>query len=367
MAATGVTRGGRGLLTVAALLQSLAIATTAQSDPGTTPYLRGVNLAGAEFGNAAESPGSHGTQYIYPVHPLARGYDEPDFLAAQGIDLFRLPIRWERLQPSLMQQFDPEELGRLIVAVETLTGLGAVVVVDVHNYAGYGGSEIGSPEVPVVAFADLWTRLATALLPYDDVVLGLMNEPHSVAPGVWVDQANAGIAAIRSAGSTHLIAVPGTRWTGAHSWFSPDAALVAEAALARVEGREPPPVSNAEAMTAIVDPANHYVIEVHQYLDADASGTHEACVPAAQARHVLTDITEWLADNDLRGFLGETGIPATPDCLEAFDAMLAEIAENREHYYGIAYWAAGPWWGDYPFRLREGDAADPRLRILLEH
>ena len=339
----------------------------ARSDSSGIDYLRGVNLAGAEFGDVSDGPGVHGTDYIYPVSAFAGGYDEPAFLAAQGINLFRLPVRWERLQPSLMGPLAPDELSRLHRAIAELTALGAVVVVDVHNYAYYRDMEIGSDAVSVAAFADFWARLASALPPHDLVVLGLMNEPFSLTPGDWVDQANAAIAAIRAAGSTHLIAVPGTRWSGAHSWFAPDPELLAEAALARVSGQTPPPVSNAEAMVGIVDPANHYVIEVHQYLDADSSGTQESCVSTEQARHVMGDISRWLADNDLRGFLGEIGIPRNDACLAAFDALLTHVAANRRHYYGIAYWAVGPWWGDYPFRLDQGNADDPRLRMLLTH
>ena len=45
-----------------------------------------------------------------------------------------------------------------------------------------------------------------------------MNEPHDVPATQWLASANAAIAAIRETGATNLVLVPGTIWTGAHSW-----------------------------------------------------------------------------------------------------------------------------------------------------
>ena len=357
----------------AGLLVWLILAAAARGEPPAplteAQYLRGVNLASAEFGvPGRHGPGEHGHDYVYPIAAYAPGYDEPEFLVAQGINLFRVPVSWERLQPALFAPLDDAELGRLRHTVETLRASGAYVVVDVHNYARYGEVLIGTDTVPTAAFGDFWARLAVALQPYPEVILGLMNEPYGLPPGEWVAIANAGIAAIRDTGARHLIAVPGTRWSGAHSWFREDLVLMAEAALVSLTGGTPPPLSNAEALLHVVDPLDNYVIEVHQYLDYNSSGTHETCISVAMAGDVMEDFTEWLEDNDLRGFLGEFGVPDNPRCLAALEALLADLAANRERYIGVAYWAAGPWWGDgYPFRLERGNADDPRLQQVLGH
>ena len=51
----------------------------------------GVNLSGAEFGQNI-LPGTYGTQYTYPTTA------EVDYYKGKGMNMIRLPFRWERLQ-----------------------------------------------------------------------------------------------------------------------------------------------------------------------------------------------------------------------------------------------------------------------------
>ena len=66
----------------------------------------GVNLSGAEFG-ASNLPGTFGTDYTYPTNA------EVDYYVGKGMNTFRLPFRWERLQPTANSAFNAAELGRL--------------------------------------------------------------------------------------------------------------------------------------------------------------------------------------------------------------------------------------------------------------
>jgi endoglucanase len=350
------------------LLAALPAAAEGLPTPLEAPgYYRGVNLAGAEFG-ARALPGRHGHDYVYPILDFASGYEEPAFLVRQGVDLFRLPVRWERLQPELFGPLDPAEAARLDRTLSALRALGAHVVLDVHNYARYHGDLIGSEAVPTAAFVDLWQRLARRLPADPGLILGLMNEPHGLPPGDWVDIANAAIAGIREAGAGHVVAVPGTRWSGAHSWLRPHGEAAAAAAAAVLAGEPAPPVNNAEALLGVVDPIDNYVIEVHQYLDDDSSGRSGECVAPEQAARRMDDFTEWLIAHDRRGFLGEIGAGNNPNCLEALYAVLSRVAAARDHWLGVAYWAAGPWWDPgYHFLLEPGNAADPRLVRILGH
>ncbi|MCI5220088.1 MAG: hypothetical protein D3914_13095, partial [Candidatus Electrothrix sp. LOE2] len=144
----------------------------------------GVNLAGAEFGES-NLPGTYDTDYIYPTSA------EVDYYMSKGMNTFRLPFRWERLQLALFAAFDAAELNRMDTFVDYATAKGAYVIIDPHNFqryypdpADHQMSEqglIGSDDVPDTAFADLWGKLATHYKGNARVIFGLMNEPNTMA------------------------------------------------------------------------------------------------------------------------------------------------------------------------------------------
>lgn len=286
----------------------------------------GVNLAGADFGEQS-LPGTFGTDYTYPTHA------EVDYFVSKGMNVFRLPFRWERLQRAQFGSFDAAEQARIDDFVSYATSRGASVVLDPHNYARYYGQVIGQG-VPVEAFADFWTRLANRYKNNSRVIFGLMNEPNSMPTELWRDDANRAIQAIRSTGATNLILVPGNAWTGAHSWTQSWYGT-----------------PNAVAMLAITDPLNNYAFDVHQYLDSNYSGTSEQCVSATIGAEKLVEFTNWLRQYNRRGFLGEFGGGRNETCYAALDNMLSYLDANREVWVGWTYWAAGPWWGEYIFTL----------------
>ncbi|MDG2310106.1 MAG: hypothetical protein P8L98_05960, partial [Planctomycetota bacterium] len=80
-------------------------ATAQTSEPSAQPSVQqrvnfGVTIAGAEFGSEAlsfcnEAPGVLGVNYFH---------NKPwtfDWFQEEGVDLFRIPFRWERIQPQL--------------------------------------------------------------------------------------------------------------------------------------------------------------------------------------------------------------------------------------------------------------------------
>nr|WP_245290116.1 MULTISPECIES: glycoside hydrolase family 5 protein [unclassified Shinella] len=280
--------------------------------------LSGVNLAGAEFG---EGRGTFGKDYTYPSAETIA------YFAGKGFNAVRLPFKWERLQPRLNRGFDKAERKRLADTVKALRGAGMTVILDPHNYAYYGDKQIGSPDLPDSAFADFWRRLAEDYKNDGGVQFGLMNEPHDVPATQWLTSANAAIAAIRETGAKNLVLVPGTIWTGAHSWE---------------EEREGG--ANGTVMLDIKDPADNHVYEVHQYLDADFSGKADTCTRADDAVAALERFTDWLKRNNKRGFLGEFGGSADKTCLDGLARMTALVGKERAVWIGWAYWAAGDWW-----------------------
>lgn len=199
---------------------------------------RGVNVSGGEFGAAGstedvtmfsnEDPGDYGRDWHYD------GQDTFDYLAAQGLDVVRLPFRWERVQPALSGPLDPEELTRLRAAVGRADRAGLRVVLDVHNFGAYHLAEdgvgvrrtIGSPQVGRADFADLWGRLSTAFADVPGVLAyDLMNEPARMQPAdglepaqLWEAASQDAVDAVRATGDDTLIMVAGYGYSHVGEW-----------------------------------------------------------------------------------------------------------------------------------------------------
>ncbi|MDH4440807.1 MAG: glycoside hydrolase family 5 protein [Rhizobium sp.] len=303
--------------------------------------LKGVNLAGAEFG---DDGGAYGTAYTYPSDETIA------YFAGKGFNSVRLPFSWSRLQPALNAAFDPAELTRLTDTVGKLRAAGLTVVLDPHNYARYRKELIGSAEVPAGSFAQFWTELAAVFGNQDGVIFGLMNEPHTMPTEQWLEAANAAIAAIRTTGAKNLILVPGNAWTGAHSWTN--------------DGYGG---ANGTVMLGVTDPLDHWAYEVHQYLDDDFSGTKDNCGRADDAVQAIERYTQWLRQNGKRAYLGEFGVPGTESCISAVTRMVAQVDSAKDVWVGWAYWAGGDWWPeDEALNIQPTLLGDkPQLRGLM--
>lgn len=279
--------------------------------------LRGINLAGAEFGRE----NVYGKDYIYPSK------DTITHFAKRGFTVVRLPFRWERLQPALGKPFDAEEFSRLKETVALIKATGMKVVLDPHNYARYRNEPIGSAPVPDAAFADLWRRLSAPFANDAAVIFGLMNEPHDIDTQGWLRSVNTAIAAIRKTRAHNLVFVPGTGWGAAHNWRT-----------IQLGGNV------SDVMLGVKDPASNYAYEVHQYFDTDFSGQKGTCERGADAVAIMADLSTWLRTHGKRGYLGEFGVPAGAECNGHLAAMVREIETNDDVWVGWSYWAAGDWW-----------------------
>lgn len=306
-------------------------------------FLTGVNLAGADFGGNV--PGQFNVDYTYP------NAGEVDYFVGKGMNVIRLPFRWERLQQSQFAEFDTDELRRLNSIVIYITTKEAFVILDPHNYSRYYGDIIGTDNVPVTAFQDFWRRLAEIYKDNPRVIFALVNEPYNMTTELWRDNANAAILAIRRAGAHNLILVPGNAWTGAHSWTQ------------NWYG-----TANSITMQTIHDSLSNYAFEVHQYLDSNSSGTSDECVSTTIGSQRLAEFTAWLKQHNKRGFLGEFAGGTSNLCLASIDNMLDYIDSNRDVWLGWTYWAAGPWWGNSPSIIEPVNGNDkPQMAILLQH
>jgi endoglucanase len=298
--------------------------------------MHGVNLAGAEFGRTR---GVYGTDYIYP------NAAELDYYHSKGIDLIRLPFTWERMQPTLGQNLSQAEFGRMLEFLDAAVDRGMKVVIDLHNYGRYDGHTIGSAAVPIAAFKDFWIRLADALKGNPAIWgLGLMNEPHDMgSASVWPSAAQAAVDGIRSTGNGQTIIVAGDNWAGAWSW------------------------KQANANLKVSDPLHRVVYEAHQYFDRGSDGVYgsydqEQAYPTVGVDRVQPFL-DWLHENNLRGFIGEYGVPDNdPRWLAVLDNFLRVLAAND---IPSAYWAGGSWWGNYSLAIEPRSGSDrPQMDIL---
>ena len=222
----------------------------------------GVNVAGLEFGTDREdfssaNPGVLGQNYFAEI---PKSYE---FLGSRGIDLVRLPFRWERLQAAPFEELTDQGVELLRNELDAAEAAGIEVILDLHNYGRYisaeGELQVGTEALPTEALIDVWQRLAQEFGGHPALGgYGLMNEPNNFpdsgdfasAAELWEDVTQKTVTALREAGDDTLILVGGYDWSGVEGWrdVHPDA--------------------------WIDDPADNFRYEAHHYWDADATGTY---------------------------------------------------------------------------------------------
>lgn len=211
------------VLVAGALLTSAAGDATARGEcargrPDEFNALRGINLPQLSFGEEA-IPGTLGTNYHVPSSASVA------YFTGKGMNLIRIAFLWERLQPTLGGPLNPIYLAHLMSITNQINRRGAAVLLDVHNGGRYRHKALGSPQVPIRAFADLWSRLADKFAG-GRVMFGLMNEPHDQSAADWRSAVDAAIIAIRKTGAKNTIYIMGTDWGNPVSWMDRNAELM---------------------------------------------------------------------------------------------------------------------------------------------
>jgi endoglucanase len=309
-----------------------------KSIPTLANNYKGPNLSGAEFNEGLGK--RYGYDYIYP------STDEIDYYASKGFGIIRMPFDMTRVYPKPYSPLDAAEIGHMRPIVDYCLSKGMRVILDPHNY-GYiydnrtgVKHEIGVDAEGTNLFADFWGRMGTMYKNYTNVVFGLMNEPHKQTAAQWYTGAVPAITAIRAVGATQMILIPGTSWTGAHSWVSSGNG----AAWAGFKG----------------DPLNNFAFEMHQYLDSDSSGTHSTCI--TNTSRSLEAATTWLTTNKFKGLLGEFGWSTQETCVSEGPAFMEYLSSNSNAWIGWTYWCGGPWYPmTYMFMLDPIDFIQPYL------
>ncbi len=325
---------------------------TPSAPPPSGSVLRGVNLAGADFG-WSKVHGTVGADYTYPTTA------ELDYFKSKGLTLIRLPVLWERLQHTINGPIDTTgDIALIDSFVAQAKARGMYVVVDIHNYGRYKQNVngtlqtyiIGSSQLPASAYANFWGQLAqhwagnTGIYAYD-----LMNEPHDMS-GAWPGAAQAAVNAIRQYDRGHTIYVEGDGWASAQSWQYNNSSL------------------------NVQDPSNNLVYEAHQSFDKNNSGTYansydaDGTYPMIGADRVKPFI-DWLRAHGHKGMIGEYGVPNTDARWNTvLDNFLTALDNASDVGMSGTYWAAGPWWGSYPLSVEPLNGADrPQMSILTKH
>jgi endoglucanase len=302
---------------------------------------RGINLSGAEYGEAWDDKfdGWNGGTYYRVPDP-----NELTYHAAQGFNAVRLPIAWERLQHDLKGPFDADYLGKIVHFVTDATAGGWLVVVDLHNYGRYAtgaydpaGKQVASGWTQHVMndgvlgtddLVDVWVRLVKELPDHPNVVFGLMNEPHfpkattNVTSNTWFsDIVQTVINAIRAAGAGQLILVPNTWGSDVSHW---DTQAHGGGDLDSV------------AALAVSDPADNHAFDMHCYQGQPSTAT-------SYADQVVT-VTQWAHQNKKKLFLSEMGVEdSDPNGAVALGGLLSYLDDNSDVWIGWTPWNLSPY------------------------
>ena len=228
------------------------------------------------------------------------------------------------------------------------------VIPDLHNYGRYylNGTEetIGSPNLSIAQIKDLWTKPSLELQHNSEIwSYGIMNEPHDMLTGTpWFTIAQEIINGIRTSDPNTRIIVGGDGWSSGEFW----------------------PMYN-DNLKDLSDPSNNMTFEAHVYFDNNSSGRYNEsydaeCGNPKRGIERVTPFLNWLEANGLEGFVGEYGVPRdNPRWLVVLDKLLGHLEAK-----GIngAYWAGGPWWGDYNLTIEPVGSTDrPQMEIVAKY
>ena len=112
------------------------------------------------------------------------------------------------------------------------------------------------------------------------------------------------------------------------------------------------------------------MFEAHCYFDKDGSGTYKYSYEEEEGtpekgRQLVAPFVEWLSQNNLKGIVGEYGIPDDDPRWEVtLDNFLSYLSKNGVN---ATYWASGPWWGEgaqMVIPTYKGGKEYPQVKVL---
>ncbi|KAK7680569.1 Manganese dependent endoglucanase Eg5A [Cerrena zonata] len=301
---------------------------------GALPQLGGVNTAGYDFSVATD-----GSFKGPPADPPTSQFTH---FAGQGANLFRIP--WQLMTPQVGGTIDSTFLQRYDATVQSAlsSGPNVFVIIDLHNYARWNGGIISQGGPTNDQFASIWTQLAQKYGSNERVIFGIMNEPHDIpSVSTWVDTVQNTVNAIRAAGATNFLLLPGSSWSSAEAF----------------------PTEAGPLLVKVTDPlggTSKLIFDVHKYLDSDNSGTHADCV-TDNVQVLQTLVTFLKANGNRQAILSETGGGNTASCESMLLSELSFVKSNYPTLAGFSAWSAGAFDTTYVLTLTPNGNQDQPL------
>ncbi|WP_133127268.1 glycoside hydrolase family 5 protein [Legionella nagasakiensis] len=336
----------------------------------------GINLSGLEFGKSIDPfviP-NLSTEDVDTVNSDLRAINA---FIEHGINTVRVPVRWGYLQlqgPGKGDIYTDYYNYYVRPLLQTLTRAKIHTIVDLHSYMRYSqfgkqyagcGMDGPCPDGTLItnskAYEDIWKKLYTLIkqdpaIDQQYILIDLVNEPVGVPDDkVFTIQANL-IKMLRQQGFEGYILIEGNAWSGLHSWTTE-----------QWQGTDGHVYTNASLFTrenfnkAGIYDLSKIVINVHQYLDSNFSGTQDNCQQdlstVGPSGFNLMAFVDYLQQNQFKAMVTEFGTGRNSDsCAPALIAFINYLKDNSAKdkdagFLGWTIWSAGHGWGNYNLRV----------------
>lgn len=365
-----------------------------QNENISTDWLTGINLSGLEFStylNSSTIPnisekGSPG------VGPGPDAKNLTSFLT-EGANTVRIPIRWAYMEPygpNTYKQTDPttsaafnDYMNLVIPELQSLTSKGYNVILDLHSYMHYAtiGKDVagcsdrqtgqgeqqlcpqGDADITPQDYVAIWTAIQQKIaqqgksIDQTHLLYDIVNEPSSensghdkdqITPKNVFDMETSVISALNKLDFKGKYLIEGYKFSGLHSWKAADNS----AQFTRTN------FNNAGISNEIID--KQIIINAHQYLDSDFSGTHDSCLDKeGKPQNIynntdfhLQDFLSYLSTNNFKAMVTEFGVGSDKNTcqpvLNQFLGWMKKYAYTSTTGYGFVGWTAwstGHGWG----------------------
>ncbi|EGG10321.1 family 5 glycoside hydrolase [Melampsora larici-populina 98AG31] len=301
------------------------------------PRLNGVNVAGLEFG--IDINGTSIGNYNSPE------FDQIQHFVSVGMNVIRIPFGWQYIQPQINGDLDANYLGLLVKYVEYTLGLGAHVIIDLHNYARRDGKIVGQSDLSAESLADMWSKVASHFKEQTNVFFGLMNEPHDVDSKTWIGVVQLVVTAIRQQGASNTILLPGNYWMH-FATFAND---------------------YNNGMSAVKNPdgtKTGLIFDIHQYLDVDGSGAHKECTQYHPDE--ITSVAALLKRDGQQAIVTETGGGNSQSCSDFIYKFVKAVNNEFPTFIGALLWGGGPFSADSTLVITVKEGNNWKDQINLE-